>query len=264
MSFRPVLSAWLWSVLFAAQFCLAEKTTAPGIPEKKDSSFDAEARQLVGDILSQAPARETSFEGLLKIRDANGRRSEMRLKYTVVPEEGGWRGIYETHSTPWRGAERLIIIHRAHQPNEYLHSAAGGPGEAPRPAVKLSGEQAAVPFAASDYWLSDLGMEFLHWPAQRLVRDAKIKMRLSRPCKVIESTSPNPAATRYRRVISWLDAESGAPIYAEGFGASGDRIKTFSLHGLTKAGGQWQPKDLEMSTEKTDSKTQIEFSLEPQ
>ena len=200
---------------------------------------------------------------MLKIRDAHGKRSEVPLQYTIVPEESGWRGIYETHSTPWRGAERLIIVHRDNQPNEYIHSPAGGPGEAPKQAVKLKGDQAALPFAGSDYWLADLGMEFLHWPEQRLVREAKIKMRLSRPCKVIESTSPNPSATGYRRVVSWLDAESGAPIYAEGFDASGDRIKTFSLHGLTKASGQWQPKDLEMLTEKTDSKTRIEFSFEP-
>jgi hypothetical protein len=263
MNFRPVYWSCLLSVLFTALLGFGQKTSSPSNPESADSSrFDGEARQLVRDILAQTPVKETSLDGVLKIRDANAKRTEIPLKYSITPQDGGWRGMYETRSTPSRGAERLIIIHRDNQPNEYIHSPAGGPGEAPKPAVKLRSDQSAIPFAGSDYWLSDLGMEFLHWPEQRLLRDAKIKMRLSRPCKVIESTSPNPSATRYRRVISWLDADSGAPIYAEGFDANGDRIKSFSLHGLTKASGQWQPKDLEMLTEKTDSKSQIEFSFE--
>ncbi|MCI0535797.1 MAG: outer membrane lipoprotein-sorting protein [Verrucomicrobiales bacterium] len=264
MSLRFVYWAALLRALFAAYFCLSQTTGPLAQPEKPDSKqFDAEARQLVRDILVQVPARPTSLEGVMKIRDASGKRTAVPLQYTIAPEEGGWRCVYETRSTPWRGAERLVIIHRDHRPNEYVHSPAGGPGEAPKPAVALRGDQAAIPFAGSDYWLADLGMEFLHWPEQRLVRDAKIKMRLSRPCKVVESTNPNPAATNYRRVISWLDAESGAPIYAEGFDAKGEQVKTFSLHGLTKANGQWLPKEFEMLTDRTDTKTQIEFAFEP-
>jgi hypothetical protein len=254
---------WGASLWFALSACLGQITPPLSNPEKIDSNlFDPEARQLVRDIISQTPAEKRSWAGLLKIRDGDGRRSEISLTYTIVPEERGWLGIYEARSTPWRGAERLVIVHRDHQPNEYIHSPAGGPGEAPKQAVTLRGDRAAIPFAGSDYWLSDLGMEFLHWPEQRLVRDAKIKMRLSRPCKVIESINPDTSARGYRRVVSWLDAENGAPIYAEGFDANGEQIKIFSLRGLTKAGGQWQPKDLEMLTKATDSKTQIEFKFE--
>src|SRR4030095_4319061 len=129
MSSRSVSCTGLLSVVFAAHFCLGQKTSAPANSEKTDSSrFDAEARQLVGDILAQAPTRETTFEGVLKIRDAHGKRTEVPLKYVILPEPGGWRGLYETRSTPWRGAERVMIIHRDNQPNEYVHSAAGGPG----------------------------------------------------------------------------------------------------------------------------------------
>jgi hypothetical protein len=184
---------WGASLLFALSACLGQKTPPLSNPEKIDSNlFDPEARQLVRDIISQTPAEKRSWAGLLKIRDGDGRRSEISLTYTIVPEERGWLGIYEARSTPWRGAERLVIVHRDHQPNEYIHSPAGGPGEAPKQAVTLRGDRAAIPFAGSDYWLSDLGMEFLHWPEQRLVRDAKIKMRLSRPCKVIEASIPTP------------------------------------------------------------------------
>src|SRR5262245_11874770 len=120
MSFCPVYWAWLLSFLFAVLVSFGQNTSALSNPATSDSSpVDAEARQLVWAILLQAPAKETSFDGVLKIRDANGKRTDVPLKYAIVPEEGGWRGIYETPSTPWRGAERLIIIHRDHQPNDY-------------------------------------------------------------------------------------------------------------------------------------------------
>jgi hypothetical protein len=249
-------------LLAFARPCFAQKVEdLPGSKKSNADRVDPEARDLVRDILSQTPEKPVRLEGVLKIREPSGKRSEVPLQYSIVPEAEGWRGIYETRSTPWRGAERLIILHRSDQPNQYIYSPSGKPGEAPKPAVPLQGGGAALPFAGSDYWLIDLGLEFLHWPEQRLVRDATIKMRMGRPCKVLESTHPNPSAGGYSRVLSWLDAENGAPIYAEGFNAKGDRIKTFSLHGLTKVNGQWQPKDLEMVTEATDSKTQIEFSI---
>jgi len=254
----------LLAFVCAANLCFAQEGSAPSTPGKVGAiRTDAEANELVRDILAQTPEKQTSLSGVLKIRDAEGKRSEVPLRYTIIPEEGGWRGVYETGSTPWRGAERLIILHRDHQPNEYIYSPAGGPGDVPKEPMRLTGEQAAISLAGSDFWLSDLGMEFLHWPEQRLVRDAKIKMRQSRPCKVIESASPNPSATKYALVRSWLDAESGAPIYAEGFDQDGQGIKIFSIHGFTKANGRWQPKELEMLNEKTDSKTRLEFSLEP-
>ena len=256
--FLAVLAAFL-----AVDFCTAQKLSAPSKASKAEAEgADREAQELVREILSQKPEKQTAMEGVLKIRDASGKRLEVPLKYTIVPEEFGWRGVYEARSTPWRGAERLVIIHHEAQSNRYIHSAAGGPGEAPKQPVTLTGAQAAVPFAGSDYWLCDLGMEFLYWPQQRLVREAKIKMRQNRPCKVIESTSPNPGATKYARVVSWLDAESGAPIYAEGFDANSKRFKIFSLHGFTKANGRWQPKELEMLDERTDSRTRLEFSVE--
>ncbi len=83
------------------------------------------------------------------------------------------------------------------------------------------------------------------------------------PCKVVESISPDPAVTGYARVISWLDAETGAPLKAEGY-LPGQRrpFKIFSAQGLTKASGRWQVKELRMDNQQTDAKAVLEFKHE--
>ncbi len=255
-----ILSASL--CLTATQLCGQPSTSSSHKTEA--SKPDSEAQELLRDILAQTPDKPLIMLGALRHRDSDGKRTEIPLRYSIIPEAGGWRGIYETRPTASRGAERLEIIRRDNQPNEYLYAVPRGPGEAPQPAVSLLGSSTAVPFVGSDYWLSDLGLEFLHWPNQRLVRDAKIKMRQGRPCKVIESVSPDSSATKYARVVSWLDSETGAPIYAEGFDDKRQRMKTFSLHGFAKINGRWQPKELEMLDERTDSKTRLELSIVPE
>ena len=131
--------------------------------------------------------------------------------------------------------------------------------------MSLSGEEAAVSFAGSDFWLTDLGMEFLHWPEQRLVRDAKITMRLGRPCKVVESKNPRPAEGAYSRVVSWIDSELGNLIYAEAYDLQNKRYKVFSLKGFKKVNGRWQVKDMELRNDQRrlpdESRVQVRVAL---
>ena len=119
-----------------------------------------------------------------------------------------------------------------------------------------------MPFAGTDFWLTDLGLEFLHWPQQRLVKDAKITMRLGRPCKVLESTNPRPVEGVYGRVISWIDSELGNLIYAEAYDVQNKRYKVFSLNGFKKVNGRWQVKDMVLRDDKADSRTHLEFSFQ--
>src|SRR6185436_20556371 len=94
---------------------------------------------------------------------------------------------------------------------------------APKP---LPRTQAARPLGSSDFWLTDLGMDFLHWPSQRIIKTQMIK---SRWCNVLESINPNPAPGQYARIISWLDKESGGPLLAEAYDANGKRVKEFEI-----------------------------------
>lgn len=224
---------------------------------------DPEARAFVRNVLAAQPERLSIVSGELTAIDPDARRTRLNIKYTVVPEEDGWRGIYETEPTPARGAERLEIIRRAGTNSTFIHFPAGEPGGMPGAPVELSWTQAARPFAGSEYWLSDLALGFLEWPEQRFVRDTRIRMLHGQPCKIIESISPDPALTGYARVVSWLDAETGAPLKAEGY-LPGQRrpFKVFSAQGLTRASGRWQVKELRMDNQQTDAKAVLEFKQE--
>jgi len=130
-----------------------------------------------------------------------------------------WQIVYEAKGNAT--SEKLSISHAPDPPNEYLYAK---PANAT--VRKLAGKEAAIPFAGSDFWLSDLGLEFLHWPKQRLV---KTDMRSSRWCNVLESINPTPGSGNYLASLSWLDKESGAPIMAEGYNAANQRVKEFAI-----------------------------------
>jgi hypothetical protein len=128
--------------------------------------------------------------------------------------------------------------------------------------MSLTGSEANVSLAGSDFWLSDLGMEFLHWPEQHFLRDAKITLRFGRPCKVLESINLQPSEGQYARVVSWIDSEMGSIIRAESWGADGKRFKTFELKHFVKVNGRWQVKDMEIQNERADSRTRLEFNFQ--
>ncbi len=227
----------------------------------KPAPVDHEATAFVQELLAQRPAQELSIDGTFQIRQSDGQRSRIPVKYSVRISESTWQSVYATEATPSRGAETLVILHQAAQPNRYLYSQVSLDG-ARTNSVTLTGAEAGVPFASSDFWLSDLGLEVLHWPQQRLIRDAKITMRWGRPCKVLESTNPHPGEGRYARVVSWIDSELGSLNRAEAFDTRGKHFKTFDLRSFKKVNGRWQVKDMELENERNDSRTRLEFIFE--
>ena len=122
----------------------------------------------------------------------------------------------------------------------------------------LSPAQINAPFAGSDFWLLDLGLDFLHWPAQRIV---KWEMKRSFGCKVLESKNPNPAPGSYSRVLSWIHEDTGAIIQAEAYDSRGKLLKEFRPTETEKVNGQRQLKEMEMENAQTGSMTRLEFDL---
>ena len=223
---------------------------------------NAEGQALAAELRSARPMENLEVKGWLKIRDADGRRAKAPFRYRFVAGEKSWKNIYETEEHGRVPAEKLMVVHTEQQPNRYLHSTGAGATESLARAVALTDDQSMVPFANSDFWLADLGLEFLHWPEQRIVQEAKIKMRKGRPCKVLESINPQPGAAGYTRVRSWIDAEKGQPILAEAYGPDNTLIKEFEIGSVTKVKGHWELKNMEMRTAKTDSQTVFEFRYE--
>ena len=216
---------------------------------------DAEAQALVSALLSQIPQEALRVNGVMTVRSPGGKRLKIPFQHSILPSPDGWRVIYKTEHSGAEPSEWLEVIHRIGKPNEYLHHdpALGAH------AVELNPADAAVPFAKTDFWLTDLGLEFLHWPDQRLVTDLKITMRKGRPCKVLESLNPAPTSTGYGWVLSWIDSEHGGVIYAEASDSQGRRLKVFEV----KAVREGQVSRIEIRNEQLDTRTSIEFFVEP-
>jgi hypothetical protein len=211
-----------------------------------------QGRALVADILSQKPAQNVTNTGALKIRDAKGKRTEFAVRFEILLGQTGWKSCYIKESEGMRGRTILTVAHNDGGTNEYFL-------EEPGQARNLTGNETMIPFANSDFWAADLGLEFFHWPEQHLM---KTEMRRGRSCRVLESVNPQPAPGAYSRVLSWIDIESDGIIFAEAYDFKGKLLKEFAPKEIKKVKGQWQLEEMEMDNRQTGSRTRIEFNLD--
>ena len=122
-------------------------------------------------------------------------------------------------------------------------------GESNKYKIKMKGEILAIGkehqigLEQSSFMLTDIGLEFLHWPFQKTVKKQR---RKSRSCHVLESKTIEGKKGNYSRVVSWVDIKSGAILAADFFTTDGKLLKRFSVKGLTKKNGNWQVDELEM------------------
>jgi hypothetical protein len=191
---------------------------------------------------------ETGFTnaGKLFIRASKKQRWETSYICRVVVTETNWTSYYAAV----RGTNALpgfSVEHRAGQANVYRDDAG----------TILSGRQLEVAFAGSDFWLADLGLEFFHWPEQRVL---KWEMKRSMGCKVLESRNPDPQGG-YFRVLSWIHEETGGLVQAEALDARGKLVKEFRPTELEKVNGRHELKELEIENVKTGSVTRLVFDL---
>jgi len=242
-------------LLLAATTVLSPST---GVPDSLSSLEPTEAGQILAARLrSLAPAEESRFRGVLNVRRGQTKIIPLTLRITI--EAPVWKAIYETSGSENAPAEKLIVVHGTNRPNEYLYAKAAKPGEPPGAPRRLAGMEAAIAFGGSDFWLIDFGLEFLHWPRQRLLQT---EMRKGRVCHVLESTHPRPAPGDYGRVISWVDKESGGIILAEGYDYGNKLLKELSIGKVTKVEGQWQLEEMEIRNVQSKSRTRLEFDFD--
>jgi hypothetical protein len=154
---------------------------------------------------------------------------------------------------------KLTVIHTAGQPNQYRLANSAEAGATNAVPKELTPEQTMIPFADSEFWVADLGLEFLHWPRQRLL---KKEMRHSKSCEVLESVNPQPTPGGYARVVSWIIIESPHGIvHADAYNAKGERLKQFDPANIEKIQGEYQVEEIEMRNSKTGARTWIKFNL---
>ena len=249
------MALWVWLLIFC--FC-----ATPGFAQRRAESRPAplepvqaerEARALVADMLAQKPAQTNT--GRLKIRNAAGEQRELAMRFEIWSTPAASTSAYEATDPVNHRRTQLTIVHADDKPNEYL---LGEDGAAPK---KLAVNETMVPFAGSDFWVADLGLEFLHWPQQRL----KVKeMRRSRFCDVLESINPTPAPGGYSRVVSWIEQERPHGIvHADAYDSRGELVKRFDPTEFEKIQGEYQLQEMEIRNRKNGSRSWIEFDLEP-
>lgn len=218
------------------------------------SDAEIHGRQLAQQLYYQPPATNFTQTGTLKIRDGKGGRTEIPVQFQVVVKEMNslnWLSNYQTTDT--NHPVKLVIVHSAGQPNRYRLFENGGQ-------MDPGGAQAMIPFAGSDFWLADLGLEFFHWPQQKVL---KKEVKRSRGCTVLESTNPGLSPNGYLRVVSWIDSESGGIVQAWAYDSNNKLLKEFYPKDFKKVNGQWQVGEMEIDNDQTGSRTRLEFDLKP-
>lgn len=232
--------------IFLASFAFGQEPDEPETGE-----------ELAKELRTMQPGANAEISGIMKIRSPE-RRADIPIISRTVTNENSWQMIYEVFATTNAPAEKLIVIHSPNGPNKYLYARAAtlkDPLPRPKP---VDPSKTAIPLAGSDFWLSELGFDFLHWPIQNKLPG---EMRLGQACYVLESIHPD--APVVVRVKSWIDKDSGGPLIAEGYDRNKKMIKEFSLAGSSfkKVNGQWQLRKMKIRSPRKDSETVLEFDL---
>ena len=249
---------WLGLPLLAGIFGLLAGNARAD--ESGGSLFDQarlEGRALANSIVSQKPIEGNTLIGKLTIRPSSGKRTEIPIKFQTLVTATNWQNLYLMHDMVRNRAALLTVIHAPPKPNVFVLATVAGTGGSEE-VTQLMGNQAMIPFAGSDFWVIDLGLEFFHWPVQRVT--AK-EFASGMACRVLESLNPNPAPGAYRRVVSWVDIETLGIVKAEAYDANDRMLKTFTPKKFKKIAGRWQLKEMEIFNKRADSKTTIAFDL---
>lgn len=195
----------------------------------------------------------------LKIRKRGGERVERQVQKQSIQTEKGWNDLFSVTADDETAKEWILIRHRNGESPSYLMANSKTlpmTDEEYQPLVK---DDAMRPVGDSDFWVADLGLDFLHWPDQRIV-PSKITMRKGIACKVLESARPTQSEKGYYKVRSWISSEYGGVIYAEAFDITNDKIKIFEVNDVEKIDGQWYLKELRIRNLRDRSTSSLEFN----
>jgi hypothetical protein len=217
---------------------------------------DAESQGLVlaRKILAQGPAQNLTNRGTLEIRDEAGQRRSVPVVCETLVTKTNWLNRYVASLDPTNNSTTVLVVeHAGAEPNHYFLS-----GKPEARGIQPAGNQTMAAFAGSDFWLCDLGLEFFHWPRQKVV---KKEFHRQCPCTVLESTNPNPAPGAYSRVDCWIDNDSLGIVEAYAYDANGRRLKNFYPKNLEKVNGQYQVESMVMDNLQAGSRTVLEFDL---
>ncbi len=219
---------------------------------------DAERGQaLAAAVRNERPAGATFSKGTLRIRTADGRRLAVPVEVQVELGTNAWNTIYRA-SFPDGRREILTVVKPPEAPPHFVLHRGGGDGNITEVRPQRP-EEMFTPFAGTDFWFVDLGMLFLNWPDQRWIGK---ETRRTRACNMLESVNPTPVAGSYRRVVTWIDEETGGIVRAEAYDLQNRLLKEFSPGSFARVGQRFELRDMEIRNDQTDARTTLVFEID--
>lgn len=247
-----LISYWLVTVAAVALVSPLRGALVTSAPLLNDP---VAGQNLAAELRSLRPQTGSEFRGTLKLRQRDGSVRAWPLTSKIILSNQVWSTLYEVQTASNR-TEVLEVVHHRHTTNEYRQITRDGVAGAPLVLAPLPSSNLWQPFAESDFFPADLGLEFFHWPTQILVVN---EMRKNRSCHVLDS---RPAvANGYSRVRSWVDVETGGVLMAEAYDSSDKRVKEFEVKSFKKSGDQWQLQEMEIRDLKRRTRTILEFEV---
>lgn len=241
---KPVKSAIVATSLFFTLALLAQPREQSNMPDGK---------ALAGEICAMGPIKDSDMSGTLYIKRKSIEKSVPIQIKLVRKGEDSWQSIYQTKNSKAAETVLLLIQQTPGKPNSYELTVGTN-----QPPEKLTGKAADKAFAGSDFWFSDLGLEFFRWPEQRVIKQEKTR---GQQCYVLESKNPDEKGSTYSKVISWIDQDTLGIMQAEAYDASGKILKRFIPKTFQKVNGQYQVKNVEIFNLQSSSSTRLEFNL---
>jgi hypothetical protein len=261
--YRPLglLCCPLLLLVFATSFaCFGQRASDPRPAPLDPVQAEKDARTLVAEMLASRPEQNTTNTGQMIIRDDADKEREIPVRFEITATPTNWISVYSTlPSASGRGGMKLTVTHSGEEPNRYELFDPSTSGDTNTVAKVLTPAQIMAPFAGSDFWIADLGLEFLHWPRQRLLERNVIKVH--KACHKLESINPAPVPGGYARVESWIMIEPPHGImHADAYDAQRKVLKHFEPKTVAKVEGEYQLKEMVMR-KPNGSLTVIEFDL---
>ncbi len=254
---RPVAAPFLAAAL-AVLAVTGFPLRAPGADRRAEKAAE-EGRALAAAIRDQRPAQPTISKGTLRVRYGDGRRLSVpvEVKAELGTNAFPWSTVYEARFPDGR-RETLRVVNLADSMPHFILHRAGGDGNVTELRPQRPDEM-FIGFAGTDFWFVDLGMTFLHWPDQRVIDR---ETRRTRRCQVLESLNPLPAPGAYKRVVTWVDEETGGIVRAEAYDAKDKLLKEFSPGSFARVDSRYELRDMEIRNDQTDSRTTLQFEVD--
>ncbi len=212
-------------------------------------------RELASKILRFKPVQNMSETLTFRITDKNHREIRVPVRFQIICSPTNFLNVYETIGSNSNGpGMKLTIVHTSDRPNEYWLNQ---PLDAP--ARKLGSAELWLPFAGSDFSAADLGLEFLHWPEQRVFRKGMTRNVF---CHGLESTNPQPSSGGYSAVRSWVGANRPDELIlvrADAYDSSGKPLKWFEPTKLQQVKGAQELLEMEIHNRQAGTRTRVEF-----